>query len=484
MEQYLELQNAVLEQLREENPKAVFNLWFKDLVVESMDGDLVVLSTDTAFKQRVLSDPRINRLEMLADHFSALLGYRVRVRIDVREADMQEILRRASEEADRRDAEEDERIFQEKQKKREEEERRRSEEIARNIESCDVVSGYTFENFIVGDSNRFAYAACYAVAMSFTTDEEVLTNPLEEKYNPLFIYGQSGLGKTHLLYAITNEIKVRSPGTKFIYIRCEDFVNEFINAIQRGSNQAFRDKYRSTDVLLIDDIQFIAKKEGVQEEFFNTFNTLFETQKQIILTSDRPPCEINNLADRLRTRFEWGLTADIQPPTPELRAAIIKMKAEKQGITLSDEIVTYMADHIKSNIRTIEGAIRRLRAMNTLTGTVISLDSAKRALADVESGAGENSFTLDRIFKAVSRRFHLSIEVIKGRGRQGNVVYARHICMYLIRRLTDYPLSDIGSFFSCQYSNVIFACNKIEELMKTDDSCRTDVEELTAQIKR
>lgn len=473
MKQYQDLQAAVLSQLETRFPDAVFNLWFKDLEVEEIAGDTVTLSTTTSFKQNILSE---HRLPVLSEIFSSLLGFSAKVVITVREEDLEKIKRQASEEEDRR-------VEEEQVRRQEEEERKRKEEITRNIEGSDIVSGFTFENFIIGDSNRFAHAACYAVAMSFTTDEEYLTNPLEEKYNPLFIYGQSGLGKTHLLYAISNEIKVRSPGTKIIYIRCEDFVNELIDAIRRGNTGDFRTKYRSTDVLMIDDIHFIAGKEAIQEEFFNTFNTLFENQKQIILTSDRPPCEINNLADRLRTRFEWGLTADIQPPTPELRAAIIKAKAEKQGVTLSDEIVTYMADHIKSNIRTIEGALRRLRAMNVLTGTAISLESAKRALSDIESGTGENSYTLDRIFKTVSKRFHLSVDTIKSRQRQGNIVYARHICMYLIRKLTDYPLADIGAFFSCQHSNVILACNKIEDMMETNPDVKADVEELTNQIK-
>lgn len=480
MKPYEDIQNAVLEQLRSEQPNAVFNLWFRDLIVEDISQNVVTLSINTPFKLKIL---REHRIPMLSEKFSALLGFPVTVKIELREEDMEELRRRASEEEDRRIEEIEARREAEEEQRRKEEEKRKSEEIARNIESNDVVSGYTFDNFVVGDSNRFAHAACFAVAMSFTTDEEYLTNPLEEKYNPLFIYGQSGLGKTHLLYAITNEIKLRSPGTKFVYIRCEDFVNELIDSIRRGNTQDFRRKYRSSDVLMIDDIQFIAGKEAIQEEFFNTFNTLFENQKQIILTSDRPPCEIHNLADRLRTRFEWGLTADIQPPTPELRAAIIKMKADKQGIRLSSEVIRYMADHIKSNIRTIEGAIRRLHAMNSLTGTVISLESAKRALSDVESGAGENSYILDRIFKVVTKHFHLPEDVIKGKGRQESVVYARHTTMYMIRRLTDYPLSDIGSIFSCQHSNVILACNKIESMMENDLHCREEIEGLMNEVK-
>lgn len=465
---YQEVEQAVLEYLRGQYSQSVFNLWFGELHIENIDDQKVVMSTPTSFKRDILVRHHLDNL-----HQAVLtgLGIPAKVEIVVRETDMAEERAKTAAIPDPEEVAADER------------ERREKEEMTRNIEGRDTVAGYTFDNFIVGDSNRFAHAACIAVAQSFTTDEETLTNPLEERYNPLFIYGQSGLGKTHLLYAITNEIKKRTPDVRFIYIRGEDFVNELIESIQKGSTAAFRQRYRNTDVLLIDDIHFIAGKESIQEEFFNTFNALHEGQKQIILTSDRPPREIKNLTDRLRTRFEWGLTADIQPPTPELRAAIIRMKAEKQGITLSDDIVSFMAEKIKSNIRTIEGAIRKLYAMHMLTKMPITLENAKRALSDVQSGGSESAFVVDRIFSLVEKRFDIPADTIKGNRRQANIVYARHVCMYLIRTLTDFPLSNIGSFFGCNHSNVILSCNKIEDMMKEKPEVRRDIEELTRQLR-
>ncbi len=461
MELYQDLEAAISAALASQVSETVFNLWFKDLVIENMDETEVTLSTTSSFKAGIITAHHIPKIEQaLLDN----LGFPVTVKITSREVNMEELRKETSRQPDPEDIAE------------EEEDRRRADEMTRKIEGKDQVEGYTFENFIVGDSNRFAHAACYAVAQSFTEDEEIITDPLEERYNPLFIYGQSGLGKTHLLYAITNEIKKRTPNAKIIYIRGEDFVNELVDNLHRGSMANFRNKYRNTDVLLIDDIHFIAGKEAIQEEFFNTFNTLYDNEKQIILTSDRPPREIQKLADRLRTRFEWGIIADIQPPSSELRAAIIKMKADKAGITLSNEIVTYLADKIKSNIRTIEGAILKLRAMNRLTGTPITIESAKRSLQDVQSGAGEASFIIDRIFNLVSKKYDISIDAIKSKRRLQSIVAARQMCMYLIRTMTNYPLADIGAIFSSTHSNVILACNKIENEIETSKQLKEDYE--------
>ncbi len=461
MELYHDLENAIFEALRAQVSETVFNLWFKDLVIESMDEKEITISTVSSFKAGILKAHHKDKIEQaLFDN----LGFRVTVKLISREANMEEVRQAMAGVPDPDEIAE------------EEEARREKEEMTRRIEGKDQVEGYTFENFIVGDSNRFAHAACYAVAQSFTEDEEIMTDPLEERINPLFIYGQSGLGKTHLLYAVTNEIKKRTPNVKIIYIRGEDFVNELVDHLHSNSMAEFRHKYRTADVLLIDDVHFIAGKEAIQEEFFNTFNTLHDAQKQIILTSDRPPREIQKLADRLRTRFEWGLIADIQPPTPELRAAIIKMKAEKSGITLSNEIVSYLADKIKSNIRTIEGAILRLRAMNRLTGIPITLESAKRSLQDVQSDAGEATFIIDRILNAVSRKYDVSIDDIKSKKRVAHIVAARRMCIYLIRTMTNYPLTDIGAIFSCQHSNVILACNSLENEMEKNKKLREDYE--------
>lgn len=469
MELYQNIAEAAFAILKERYSSSLFTLWFKELVVENMDEHKVTLSTISSFKQKILIE---HYMEALSDTFQQVLGFPTQIEITSRDVSLEEQRRILQQEAAREEEEEAK------------EDQRKKEIMTRNIEGKDPVVGYTFDNFIVGDSNRFAHAACWAVAQSFTTDEEILTDPLEDKYNPLFIYGPSGLGKTHLLYAITNEIKQRTPGVKLIYIRGEDFVNEMVESMQRKTMPAFRNKYRNTDVLLIDDIHFIAGKEGMQEEFFNTFNTLYDAQKQIILTSDRPPCEIKNLTDRLRTRFEWGLTADIQPPSPELRAAIIKMKAQKYGIELSDDIVYYMADKIKDNIRTIEGAIKKLNVMQMLTHTPITLELVKRTLADVQSGSGESSFLIDKIFRVVSKHYDVPIDTLKSPRRQQNVVYARQVCMYLLRTLTDSPLSEIGSFFNRDHSTVINAVNKVESMMEEDASVKAEIDTLTEQIRK
>ncbi len=469
MELYDSIIESVFLALRERYTENLFNLWFKELVIEEMDEQSVTLSTVSSCKQQIIQTHYVTPLK---EAFSKVLGFPIEVKITSRNEDPMELLRRKNQtEPDPIDLAE------------EEEERRKKEIMTRGIEGKDVVIGYTFDNFIVGDSNRFAHAACWAVAQSFTTDEERLTDPLEEKYNPLFIYGPSGLGKTHLLYAITNEIKQRTPNVKIVYIRGEDFVNELVESMRENNTAAFRAKYRSTDVLLIDDIHFIAGKVSMQEEFFNTFNTLYEAQKQIILTSDRPPCEIKNLTDRLRTRFEWGLTADIQPPTPELRAAIIRIKADKFGVELSDDIVFFMADKIKNNIRTIEGAIKKLSAISTLTHSKITLETAKRALSDVQSGSGETSYVVDNIFRAVSKRFDETVDTLKSSRRHAKLVYARQVCMYLLRTLTDFPSTEIGSYFNRDHSTVLSAVNKIEMLMETDPHVREDVESLTELLK-
>ncbi len=468
MELYHDLEAAILAAVKTQVSETVFNLWFKDLIIENMDESQVTVSTISSFKAGIIVAHHLPKLEQA---FLDNLGFSVKVNVTHREVNMEEVRQLAANEPDPDEVAE------------EEEERRRTEEMTRKIEGKDQVEGYTFDNFIVGDSNRFAHAACYAVAMSFTEDEEIITDPLEERINPLFIYGQSGLGKTHLLYAVTNEIKKRTPNVRIIYIRGEDFVNELVEHLQSNSMIEFRHKFRGADVLLIDDVHFIAGKEAIQEEFFNTFNTLYDNQKQIILTSDRPPREIQKLTDRLRTRFEWGLIADIQPPTAELRAAIIKMKAEKLGITLSPDIVSYLAEKIKSNIRTIEGAIFKLRAMNRLTGTPITIESAKRSLQDVQTGAGETSFIIDRIFNLVSKKYDVSIDYIKGKRRQANIVAARKMCMYLIRTTTNYPLADIGAIFSCNHSNVILACNNIENEMNNNAQLKEDYDYFKSLLK-
>ncbi len=469
MNHFEDFQQALAASLHAKYSDTVYNLWFKDIVVEEIESTHVTLSVIFPFKKNTLE---VHYKETVLACLQDILGFPIDVRFTVRNVDLEEHRQKSGMEPDPEEIEEEKKAEKEK------------EEMTRKIEGKDLVKGYTFDNFIVGDSNRFAHAACLAVANSFSDDEDFLTDPLEEKYNPLFIYGPSGLGKTHLLYAITNEIKKRAPGTKITYIRGEDFLNELVDCLSKKTTADFRKKYRETDVLLIDDVHFIAGKTAVQEEFFNTFNTLYESQKQIILTSDRPSREIEHLTDRLRTRFEWGLSADIQPPDAELRAAIIKHKAQRAGITIPQEIVEYMAEKIKDNIRTIEGAIRKLSAMNLLTGIPITLESTRRAIADIQSITPESTYIVEGIFREVSGRYKVPVDTIKGNRRQANIILARHLCMYLLRSMTDFPLAYIGSIFDCNHTNVISACNKIENRIDTDPAFKGEVEEIKAAINK
>ena len=330
---------------------------------------------------------------------------------------------------------------------------------------------YTFDNFIVGSSNKFAHAACTAVA----------ANPAMN-YNPLFIYGPSGLGKTHLLYAITNEIKRKKPAAKIIYIRGEDFTTQFIEALAAQMTNEFRNKYRSCDVLLIDDIQFIAGKTSTQEEFFHTFNALYEEHKQIILTSDRPPRDMKTLEDRLKTRFEWGLLADIQPPDLELRVAIIKKKAEQVGIIIPEDVLTYLAENLRSNIRQIEGAMKKLGALAFLSGQKITMEVARGCIADLLGGEEPVSVTVDKIFATVYKKYGISKEDLIGKSRSREIAQARHVTIYLIRKITEMSLPNIGKIFNRDHTTALASWETIEKKLKTDAMLTLDINEMTKEV--
>ena len=330
---------------------------------------------------------------------------------------------------------------------------------------------YTFDNFIVGSSNKFAHAACTAVA----------ANPAMN-YNPLFIYGPSGLGKTHLLYAITHEIKRKKPAAKIIYIKGEDFTTQFIEALAAQMTNEFRNKYRSCDVLLIDDIQFIAGKTSTQEEFFHTFNALYEEHKQIILTSDRPPRDMKTLEDRLKTRFEWGLLADIQPPDLELRVAIIKKKAEQVGIIIPEEVLTYLAENLRSNIRQIEGAMKKLGALAFLSGQKITMEVARGCIADLLGGEEPVSVTVDKIFATVYKKYGISKEDLTGKSRSREIAQARHVTIYLIRKITEMSLPNIGKIFNRDHTTALASWETIEKKLKTDAMLTLDINEMTKEV--
>lgn len=331
---------------------------------------------------------------------------------------------------------------------------------------------YTFDNFIVGNSNKFAHAACVAVANHPATD-----------YNPLFIYGPSGIGKTHLLYAITNEFKRKRPDIKVIYIKSEDFTNQMIDCMARRNMNEFREKYRSCDILMIDDIQFIAGKVSTQEEFFHTFNALHEDGKQIILTSDKPPREIKTLEDRLITRFEWGLIADIQPPDHELRMAIIKKKADQVGIEISDEVLEFLAENLRSNIRQIEGAVRKLSAIGFVYGKVITMDVARSCIDELLGGAEPVNVTVDKIFTAVYKRYGIKKEDILGERRTKDIAQARHIAIYLIRNITDMSFPGIGKILNRNHTTIISSIDTVEKKIISSQSFALEIDELIKTVK-
>ena len=331
---------------------------------------------------------------------------------------------------------------------------------------------FTFDKFVVGSSNRFAHAAAIAVA-----------NAPAETYNPLFIYGPSGLGKTHLLYAIASEVHKKHPSYNIVYIKGDQFTNELIAAVQEGRNIEFRSKYRGADLFLVDDIQFIAGKDSTQEEFFHTFNTLYESHRQIVLTADRPPHEMLRLEDRLKTRFEWGLIADIQPPDYETRMAIIKNKAMSLGLEFPDDVCEYIAENITTNVRQIEGTVKKILAYRDLQGMPLDVASVSRAIKDMYKGKAESLPTPGLIISEVCRFYSIEEQVLRGTLKNKNTAEARQVAMYLCRKLTNLSLPDIGREFGRDHSTVLHGLNKIERLMADSTSGLQDnIRDITANI--
>ena len=337
--------------------------------------------------------------------------------------------------------------------------------------SLPEMEGYTFDRFIVGSSNKFAHAAAIAVA----------ENP-GKTYNPLFIYGNSGLGKTHLLLAIGQQIHEKSPEKSIAYIKGDEFTNQLVKSIREGTAEEFRQKYRNVDLFLVDDIQFIAGKQQTQNEFFHTFNNIYEAGHQIVITSDRPPLEMSILDDRLRTRFEGGLMADIQPPDLETRMAITRNKAGQLGLLLSDEAVEYIATNITANIRQLEGVIKRLTAYKEILDDVITIDSVKRAIRDVIR-IGTYIPTPESIIRETARYYSLKEEDLRGQSRSKNTAMARQVSMYLMRSLTNLSLKDIGAEYEDRnHATVLSSIRKVEDLLKTDPNMAGTVRDITSNI--
>lgn len=333
---------------------------------------------------------------------------------------------------------------------------------------------FTFDTFVVGDSNKLAYAAARAVA-----------DAPAEHYNPLFIYGDSGLGKTHLIYAVAHEIRRKNPNAKIAYVKGDDLTNELVAAIQSGPAKTaeMREKYRQADLLLVDDVQFIAGRKQTQEEFFHTFNTLYESKRQIVLTSDRPPREMSLLDDRLQTRFEWGLLVDVQAPDFETRLAIIKNKAAQWGTVIDDDIANYIATNVTSNVRQLEGTMNKILAYRDLVGKEMDEESANRAVRDMMKKSNDYAPTAAMIITEVARYFGLEEDIIKGPSRAREAVNARQAAMFLVRRMTNLSTPEIGREFGDRdHTTVLHSLEQIEKKIKNDEVFAQTIRELTINI--
>ena len=466
MNELFEISMAMKEELKARlgSPQSSFDLWFGDFNLSSLDESRAVFSTPTKLRKQILSTRYISLIrEVLTD----VIGFSVEIEIYSLDEDT------AFNTGTSAPAENMEKHFEKESLEKSERKEKKIEEIL-NTASTDkktLLDEYTFDNFIEGESNKFAKAVCYAVANDLTY------------CNPLFLYGQSGLGKTHLLYAIMNHMKKKDPNLKIVYKKSETFINELIDAISNHSTSEFKEKYRSADVLMIDDIQFIAGKESTQEEFFHTFSALYEAEKLIILTSDRPPKEINPLMGRLRTRFEWGIIADIQPPSFELRTAIIKKKSKDMGLTISSSLIDYIAERLNNNIRQIEGILKKLYAIHSFSGTEITKEAIDNVISIVDPGNIPNDAVVEKVLLHVSKKYGVSIEDLKSKKKTDRIASTRHIAIYIIRKLTDMSLKEIGKIFGRDYSTVISSINKVELNIKTVKNYEGEINLLIKEIK-
>ena len=342
----------------------------------------------------------------------------------------------------------------------------------KNLSAMDFNPQFNFDNFVVGPSNRFAHGAALAVS-----------NHPGDVYNPLFIYGPPGVGKTHLLYAIANGIRKQKPDANIVYIRGEQFTVDLIEAIKTGKNIEFRNKYREADLFLIDDVQFIAGKEATQEEFFHTFNKLYEEHKQIVMTSDRKPSDMATLEDRLRTRFEWGLLADIQPPDYETRMAIIKNKANQLGLELSEDVCNYIATNITNNVRQIEGTVKKIKAYRDLDNMSLDLQNISRAIDDMFKNEGNALPTPNLIISQVCKFYSVDESELRSAKKSKGIAEPRQVAMYLVRKLTNLSLPDIGQEFAKDHSTALYNIRKVETALKSGDTeLQNNIRDITANI--
>ena len=423
----------ILDRLRGELSETTIKTWFDDTTVVKLAGNTLVLHCPNDFKRSNIQDRFVGNIKAaLLDIFSTEIS------VQLLDNDALE----------------------------------RLDDTTDNSPKTLMESGeFTFDSFVVGPSNQLAANAARAVA-----------NAPGQNYNPLFIYGNSGLGKTHLLYAIAHVIRRKNPGARIVYIKGDEFINDFIEAVRNGKAGEFRTKYREADLFLVDDIQFVAGKVETQNEFFHTFNTLYEGKKQIVLTSDRPPHEMAQLDDRLRTRFEWGLLADVQPPLLETRIVIVRNKATQLGFVIDDDIATYIATKITANVRQLEGTVKKIKAFHDLEGRAVDRNTVDRAIQDM-STSSDFLITADSIIKETCRYFHIEELQLAGQSRSRDVVKARQITMFLIRTMIGLSLSDIGALFGGRdHTTVIHSIEQVENKMRQDSSFAETVRAIIANI--
>ena len=461
--QFNEIWKLVCKYIKDENdyPELVMKLWFYDMTISVLTSDTAALTTKTDFKRDTVMNRYIGVIE---NAFYAILGNRVKVTVVSQESENRDV-GRMTEAAERINVRVDpENDFYSTVG---------NTKVLNRASMPLAYANYTFDNFVVGNSNRFAHAQALYVS----------ENPAKNS-NPLFIYGPSGLGKTHLLYAITNRLNEKFPHYRVVYVKGEEFTNQMIDAISRDLKHEFQEKYRNTDILLIDDIQFIAGKTSTQEEFFNTFNQLYENGKQIILVSDVPPKDIQRLDHRLRTRFEGGVIADINPPDFELRAAIVKKKVDSLGLSFPEEVINYVAENLTDNVRQLEGAVKRISAQSLLTGNKVSVDLAVRCISDQVVASEPVNTTVDKILDEVSHKFRVSVDDLKSRKRTSNIASARHSAIYVIKKLTNSSLPAIGRMFGRDHTTVMNSIDAVEKRMATEPAYDQQIKEIIKIIKK
>ena len=466
--------NNALKLLENDLNKPTFDTWFKSTELVSYCGENVIIKVQNDFAKNNLEN---NYFNIIKNHLESMLNHPVKIQfVTPQEKDqaIEKLLQQqgySNEEHQKNDFPTVDRVAEPKPPAFE----------TSTVPSKDTGLNpkYTFDTFVVGNSNRLTHAACVGVADNISADAA------KRIYNPLFIYGGAGLGKTHLMHSIGNHILQRKPDTKITYLSSETFTNEMIDAIKDNKNKDFRNKYRNVDVLLIDDIQFISSKEGTQEEFFHTFNTLREAEKQIIISSDRPPNEIPKLEERLRSRFNQGLLTDIQPPDLETRIAILRKKAQAEDLDIPNDVFDYIAENIQSNIRELEGMLTRLSAYSNLSKRKIDLNLTKECLQNLITPNEPVIINGELIQKKVAEYYQMRVEDFKAKKRTKNIAFPRQIAMYLCREMTDLSLPKIGELFGGRdHTTVIHACEKISEVLRNDQTLQMTINNIKNSLTR